>query len=299
MKLISFLRLARPANILTAIADIMLGYAVSGLVSYSSTSLDFSIAEYQSFIFLILSTIGLYGGGIVFNDVFDAELDARERPERLIPSGKVSKISAIIFGVILFLGAIISASQISTTSVVISFIIIGLSLFYDAIGKHLFFGPINMGLCRAMNLLLGMSAVPSALSTHWYVALIPLLYISSVTMFSRSEVQGGGRSTLVFGFVINILITISVLIFSVISLHTILGTLPFLFFFFLFTNIPLVKAIKEPSANQIRNAVRAGVIGLILLDASIAVSFGGWGYALMIVLLLPVSIFLSKRFAVT
>ena len=34
------------------------------------------------FVYLILSTIGLYGGGIVFNDVFDFEIDEIERKIR-------------------------------------------------------------------------------------------------------------------------------------------------------------------------------------------------------------------------
>ena len=33
----------------------------------------------------------LYAAGMVLNDAFDAELDARERPERPIPSGRISR----------------------------------------------------------------------------------------------------------------------------------------------------------------------------------------------------------------
>jgi 4-hydroxybenzoate polyprenyltransferase len=299
VKFVSFLRLARPANILTAIADILLGYAISGSVLHSDSLFYFSVADYQSLSFLILSTIGLYAGGIVFNDVFDAELDARERPERIIPSGKVSKKSAIIFGVCLYLGAIVSSSLVSTTSLLFAFAIIALSLFYDAVGKRWFFGPINMGLCRSMNLFLGMSAVVPALSINWHLVLIPLLYISTITWISRGEVVGSRSSFLFFSLGVYVLLSFAILILAINFSDHLFTTLPFLFFFFMFTSVPLVKAIKEPSANQIRHIVRAGVLGLILLDASIAVSFAGWAYALMIVLLLPISIFLSRKFAVT
>ncbi|OYZ46911.1 MAG: polyprenyltransferase, partial [Sphingobacteriales bacterium 24-40-4] len=73
----------RPANIATSVADVLAGIAISGYFLGAGQ-------EFLPVILLCLSTIGLYGGGIVFNDVFDAELDKIERPERAIPSGAVS-----------------------------------------------------------------------------------------------------------------------------------------------------------------------------------------------------------------
>jgi 4-hydroxybenzoate polyprenyltransferase len=71
-------RLMRPANIVTAYADILAGYAAVGATDHRALGL------------LMIATTGLYGGVVVFNDVFDAKLDAVERPERPIPSGGVS-----------------------------------------------------------------------------------------------------------------------------------------------------------------------------------------------------------------
>jgi 4-hydroxybenzoate polyprenyltransferase len=62
---------------------------------------------------------------------------------------------------------------------------------------------------------------------------------------------------------------------------------------------PLLTAFKLPSAENIGKAVRAGVIALILLNASWAGAFGTWQLALLIVILLPLSLWLSKSFAVT
>jgi 4-hydroxybenzoate polyprenyltransferase len=45
----------------------------------------------------------------VYNDVFDAELDAIERPERAIPSKKVTLTEASILGSILLLIGVVSA----------------------------------------------------------------------------------------------------------------------------------------------------------------------------------------------
>src|SRR5690625_7064329 len=50
-----------------------------------------------------------------------------------------------------------------------------------------------MGLCRGGNFLLGGSLLPSGLAHIWYIALIPIIYISAITLISRGEVGGGSR----------------------------------------------------------------------------------------------------------
>ena len=109
--------------------------------------------------FLLLATTGLYGGGVVFNDVFDAQLDATERPERPIPSGIVSVMAAAIFGVALLGGAVFLAWWWSPLSGIVAAATAAAALVYDRFGKHhSMLGPVNMGLCRALNLILGVTA---------------------------------------------------------------------------------------------------------------------------------------------
>ncbi len=100
-RITGYLRLMRPANIITAITDILAGITIAAsLVNVA----------WGNIILLIISTTGLYGGGVVLNDVFDAELDKKERPERPIPSGLISKKSVTIFGITLLLIGIIAAA---------------------------------------------------------------------------------------------------------------------------------------------------------------------------------------------
>src|SRR5687768_7617173 len=172
----------RPANIVTAVADILAGIAISGFF------LQFP-QGYSGIAWLILSTIGLYGGGVVMNDVFDAKLDAIERPERPIPKGIISKTLAAVFAIALLIAGIISAFLLSNTvSGCIALAIAIAAVIYDKLGKHhSFLGPINMGICRGLNLLLGISIIPQSLLQYWYVGLIPVVYIAAITMISRGE----------------------------------------------------------------------------------------------------------------
>jgi 4-hydroxybenzoate polyprenyltransferase len=84
--LLPYLQMMRPANIVTAWADILVGCAIVGFVSTQGISVV--IPNVIPLVWLLLATTGLYGGGVVFNDVFDADLDRIERPERPIPSGR-------------------------------------------------------------------------------------------------------------------------------------------------------------------------------------------------------------------
>ena len=52
---------------------------------------------------------------MVFNDVFDSELDQVERPERPIPSGLISKSGATIWASVLLLGGVLCALLVNTT----------------------------------------------------------------------------------------------------------------------------------------------------------------------------------------
>jgi 4-hydroxybenzoate polyprenyltransferase len=93
----AFLQLMRPANIVTSVSDVLAGIAISGFFFSHS----FNANQVLPVLLLCISTIGLYGGGVVFNDVFDAELDSLERPERPIPRGSVSIKEASALGIIL------------------------------------------------------------------------------------------------------------------------------------------------------------------------------------------------------
>ena len=62
---------------------------------------------------------------------------------------------------------------------------------------------------------------------------------------------------------------------------------------------PLWAAIQNPVGPMIGKAVKAGVLSLIVMDAAWCVAFGYWPLALLVLLLLPCSIFLAKIFAVT
>ena len=249
---------------------------------------------------LVLSTIGLYGGGIVFNDVFDADLDRVERPERPIPRGDASVRGSSILAALLLAVGVLSAAQVSVLSAIIAAVVAALAVLYNAWGKHqLLFGPINMGLCRGGNLLLGVSAIPATVPTLWFLSLIPIIYIAAITMISRGEVHGGHRAALWGGVGMYSLVIAGLLALAITVSVSVEVVIPFLLLFGFLIYPPLVKALRVGEPRYIGLAVKAGVLSLIVLDAALAAVFAGWLYGVCVLLLLPVSRWLAGRFAVT
>ncbi len=282
----------RPANIVTSVADVLAGIAISGYFLGAGQ-------EFLPVFLLCLSTIGLYGGGIVFNDVFDAELDKIERPERAIPSGAVSIGEATALGIILLGMGLLAAFAFSVWSGLIAFLILVFALVYNKFGKHhSFLGPLNMGLCRGLNLLLGISILSLSLQNHYFLGIIPLIYIFSITMISQGEVHGSNKNKLYTGALLYLIVIGSILYFAYLQQH-----MPYaILFLIVFAGMifrPLVAAINDPVGRNIGKAVKAGVISLILMDAAWASAYGQIYFALLIAALLPLSLWLAKRFAVT
>jgi 4-hydroxybenzoate polyprenyltransferase len=303
-----YLQLMRPANIITAIADILAGISVSFYSPFAtmigaalhdfwrSFRMTFELIDAFS---LMIATIGLYGGGVVLNDYFDADLDKVERPERPIPSGAVSKENALFLGVGLLGLGVIFALKASVLSGIIALMVALLAVFYDYRGKHIaWFAPLNMGLCRGGNLLLGASILPNNVYNYWWLALIPIVYISAITLISRGEVHGGSKTNLKKGLMMYLLVILSLLGLLYFSRHQ-FTVIPFLFVFAYFIFPPLIKAINEPKPEHIRIAVKSGVISLILMDATLTVIFSNIWFALIVLALLPISRGLAKKFAVT
>lgn len=302
-KLLGYLRLMRPANVITAVADVMAGMAIAGyFLQLAPGSFEWGSGPQISLlpvILLCISTIGLYSGGIILNDVFDADLDKIERPERPIPSGLISKKAATIFGGIFFFIGIFSAGLYNSNSQYLAVAIMVSCLIYNKFLKHsAIFGPLNMGLCRGLNLLLGISIIPTAIQQWWFLAIIPIIYIAAITMISRGEVHGGSKKTLYFAAVLYLVVIAAISIIAQ-TKGNLLLSLIFIVPFTLMIFTPLLIAIQSPVGKNIGKAVKSGVIGLILMNASWAAAFGVWNVAIFIVILLPISILLGKAFAVT
>ena len=289
-KLLGYLRLMRPANLPTAAADILAGVAIA----HSLANLSVDALEGYRLVCLIGSTVALYAGGVVLNDVFDAKLDAVERPERPIPSGLIPLRNAAVLGILLLVAGVLFAGLVNTLSGMLAFGLALSILLYDAIAKnHGVLGPFTMGICRGLNLLLGMSVLGEL--KFPLLAIIPVVYIYAITLISRGEVHGNNKSHIIWAGVLYAVVLLAAL-----------GSLPFLGYGLPFALLlafliyyPLVQAYRNNTPKNIKKAVISGVLSIVVLDAVLASGFYTWWYGVLLLLLLPLSLLLSRLFAVT
>jgi 4-hydroxybenzoate polyprenyltransferase len=283
-----YLELLRPPNVVTAIADVLAGYAVAGR------------SNPRALPWLIGATVCLYAGGVVLNDFFDRHLDARERPERPIPSGRVPASSAAALGGTLLVAGTLAASGATWTAACVAAAIAGFVLLYDARAKQqAFAGPLCMGICRGLNLLLGVSADGAALWRSWPIGLFSVLYIAAVTTVSRGEVHGGRTGIATFA-----LISLGVVLGGLASLTAIstsgrIAALVLVAVLAYRVIPPFWQVRKDPQPAVIRRAVKAGVLSLVLLDSAISAAYAGPLYAAAVLATGLVAGSLARLFSVT
>jgi hypothetical protein len=117
-------------------------------------------------------------------------------------------------------------------------------------------------------------------------------------LISQDEVHGGKKTTLYIAAVFYGIVLLSQL--KLANEHgNLIYTVPFVLLHAWFIFRPLWNAMQNPIGPLIGKAVKAGVISLIVMNASWCVAFGLWPVALAVLALLPLSMLLAKVFAVT
>lgn len=283
----------------TAAADILAGAAVGAFSVTTEGGLSWhTLLPGWYVLTLVAISVLLYASGVVLNDYYDRDLDAIERPERPLPSGVVTPQEVALLGWGLALIALLLAASLGLQVLGLALLLMGFVWFYNYRAKeNEILGPLFMGGCRALNLLLGMS--PLWTSDKSLLALVPLVYIFAVTAVSRGEVHGGNRKALSLAgllYLVAMLVLSSILLyFGRFDFVLVIGMLAFLGL----VGTPLYTAWKEPLPGNIRKAVKAGVLSLVVLDAIYGLAFGGWEWALLILSMSILSLLFSRVFHVT
>lgn len=179
------LELMRVSNLPTVWTNVLVGAAVAagdGPIPWSA-ALGAAVAASLCYV-----------GGMVLNDVVDARVDARERPQRPIPSARVSRDGAAWLGVGLLIGAVPVALAAGPGAGLACVALIGAVVAYDLVHKRWPASVLLMGLCRALVYVLGAAAAAWPLERPvplLSVSLAVLLTTAAFTLIARAE--AGGR----------------------------------------------------------------------------------------------------------
>ncbi|SIO07319.1 SCO3242 family prenyltransferase [Agromyces cerinus] len=134
------------------------------------------------------ASVLLYSGGMALNDYADRQLDAEERPERPIPSGRVSAGDALaVVSGCFAAGLALAAAGGGRRGLGVAVPLVGAIVLYNTVAKSTPLGPVSMAACRGLDVMMGAGGARRALPAAATVA----LHTAGVTLHSRGEVHGG------------------------------------------------------------------------------------------------------------
>jgi 4-hydroxybenzoate polyprenyltransferase len=185
MTLQTALRLGRVSNLPTVWTNVAAAIVLAGGVPHAYT-----VA------LLALAASLFYVGGMFLNDLYDAEIDARERPERPIPAGEVDAAVVGRWGygllgaglVVVAVHGLALGSVPAWPALLAGVATCGVIVVYDRWHKGNPAAPVIMGLCRVGVYVTAALAVAPGLSNALLVgALLLLGYVLGLTYVARHE----------------------------------------------------------------------------------------------------------------
>ena len=252
---------------------------------------------------------------MVLNDVFDVELDREEQPDRPLPSGRIPLNSArwlgwqlLTLGIMLASGAAVVLARFLPAQTndfvllwlpaIVAAVLAVLIVFYNAGLKRTPLGPVAMGGCRMLNVLLGMSVLGESWRIeHWAVAAGIGVYIAGVTWFARNDARRSDRWQLSAAALIMLAgVGLVGALPWLTGKLTVLRRQPELWLWLIallaaFVLARCVPAIADPSPGPVRAAVRRSIAALIFLDATACYAGAGSFYAILVaVLVVPTTL---------
>ncbi|MGW5559537.1 SCO3242 family prenyltransferase [Micromonospora sp. NPDC003944] len=229
------------------------------------------------------ASVLLYWAGMAANDWADRRLDAEERPERPIPSGRITSAAAVGLAAGLTAAGVGLAAAVGGRRAAALAVPLAASIWgYDLLAKNTAAGPAVMAVCRGLDVLLGASGgrMPRALPAAATVA----AHTWTVTALSRREVTGADAALPMRTLAGTALVAASAAV-AVPGVRRAAGrsrsagvaaVLPAVLAGWYAARYGAAQAavVRDPSAGRVRAAVGAGITGLPALQGALTARGG-------------------------
>lgn len=267
----ALVELLRAPAVLSVPGDVVAGAAAAGTLDRRTPG-------------LAAASACLYWAGMAANDWADRARDTVERPERPIPSGRVSPALAVgVAAGLTAAGVGLAGLAGGRRALAVALPLAGAVWAYDLAAKDTPAGPAVMAACRGLDVMLGGQARPRRALP---VALTVAAHTYTVTALSRREVSGADPG---------------------LPAATLAGTAAVAVAAGRGGPVPTALAgwyaaryagaqlevVTDPSAARVRTAVGAGIVGLPLLQGALTARAGARAAGVVVAAAAP----LARRLA--
>jgi 4-hydroxybenzoate polyprenyltransferase len=251
----------------------------------------------------------LYWAGMALNDWADRRVDALERPERPIPSGRVPAGTALaVAGTLTAAGVAAAAVGGGRRSAATAVVLAAAVWAYDLSPKQGALSVATMASTRGLDVLLGASAGGlSGLRAAALPAAMVAVHTAGVTALSRGEVHGGSTG------VARACVTATALVAAASALRPVptagrgraggvLGAAVSVALTGAYAVSVLraqLSAVRSPDAGTVRRATGAGIRGLVPLQSAALAASGHHAAALGLAASAPVGGALMRKVSAT
>ncbi|MFJ3929033.1 SCO3242 family prenyltransferase [Streptomyces sp. NPDC090029] len=250
------------------------------------------------------ASLCLYHAGMALNDYADRDQDAGERPERPLPSGRVSPGTALTASGTLAAAGLLLAARAGRPALLVAGTLTVTAGAYDLGLKHHALGPAVMATARGLDLLLGAAATDPV---SFRRALAPAAALGAhtwaVTAVSRQEAGDGASAGPPTGA---LLTSCAIGLGLGLAGRSVRGrrrgrrtagpVLAAATAVYLATAVPpLIRAAAAPAPANSRRAVASGIRAVIPLQAALCARSGSATAALALLTLAPIARHLAER----
>lgn len=177
MTLGTLLRLGRVSNLPTVWTN-----ALAGAVLGSG-----GVPDIGAVLMTCLALSFFYEGGMWLNDAFDAEIDAKERVKRPIPSGEIDRLSVFLGGWAMIACGVLVAFAVGGVVSLVALALAVAVVLYDWLHKRTHLSPLLMGAARFLSYVLGGSVAGSMNGMLLVAAAGLFAYVVGLTYAAKQE----------------------------------------------------------------------------------------------------------------
>jgi 4-hydroxybenzoate polyprenyltransferase len=257
--LYGYLALARISNSPTVVSNTLAGGALAGTL-WPDGKLGL----------IAIVMVLFYTAGMYLNDLMDYAVDCRERPERPLPAGIVSRPAAVAVALTLFGCGSLLLWSVGPHPFLSGLVLIALIICYDRWHKSNPLSPLLMALCRLMVYITAfLTFSVQSLSTLLIPGSLLVLYVIGLTYIAKTENKPSMTNV---GIVATLFLP--TVYFTARQLQQVQWvTLPLILFFTIWVAYSVSFAFRSPK-RQVGRTVGQLIAGISLLDALVLATAG-------------------------